>query len=187
MLFPIKKITEDYREEERQKIESEGQICSEKVYYMKQTVGNACGTVGILHAIGNARKKIEAKISTDGIENETENGSICIMKNSYLESFFAATDNMNADQIAGKFWWNFISIFSYIYSVHLPFPTPSLFMIISAYLESDEEVGEIHSSAATEGQSDAILDNENVDTHFVCFRLQSIYLYQTKFVFAIIW
>lgn len=103
MLFPIKKITEDYREEERQKIESEGQICSENVYYMKQTVGNACGTVGILHAIGNARKKIEAKISTDGIENETENGSICIMKNSYLESFFAATDNMNADQIAGKF------------------------------------------------------------------------------------
>ena len=76
-------------------------------------------------------------------------------------------------------------IFS-IFSAHLPFPTPSFFMIISAYLESDEEVGEIHSSAATEGQSDAILDNENVDTHFVCFRLQSIYLYQTKFVFAII-
>ena len=77
-------------------------------------------------------------------------------------------------------------VFSYRYSVHLPFPTPSLFMIISAYLESDEEVGEIHSSAATEGQSDAILDNENVDTHFVCFRSQSIYLYHTKFVFAII-
>ena len=55
-------------------------------------------------------------------------------------------------------------------------------MTISAYLESDEEVGEIHSSAATEGQSDAILDNENVDTHFVCFRLRSNCSYRTPLV-----
>jgi hypothetical protein len=26
---------------------------SEKVYFMKQTVGNACGTIGLLHAVGN--------------------------------------------------------------------------------------------------------------------------------------
>ena len=103
MLFPIKKVTEDYRERERQKIETEGQICSENVYYMKQTVGNACGTVGILHAIGNARNKIDGKKSSYGVEDEIENGSIRVNKNSYLESFFAATDNMNADQIAGIF------------------------------------------------------------------------------------
>lgn len=30
------------------------QVVSDKVYYMKQTVGNACGTVALLHAAGNA-------------------------------------------------------------------------------------------------------------------------------------
>ena len=25
------------------------------LYYMKQTIGNACGTIGMLHAIGNNR------------------------------------------------------------------------------------------------------------------------------------
>lgn len=97
MLFPIKKATEDYREEERKRIESEGQICSANVYHMKQTVGNACGTVGILHAIGNGRNRPGTVMSA----SPNENHSICINKNSYLESFFAATDSMNADQIAG--------------------------------------------------------------------------------------
>jgi ubiquitin carboxyl-terminal hydrolase L3 len=61
MLFPIKKKTEEHRLEEQAKIESEGQIISPDVYYMKQTVGNACGTVGILHAIGNARSLVKIK------------------------------------------------------------------------------------------------------------------------------
>ena len=43
---------------------------------------------------------------------------------------------------------------------------------VTAYLESDEEVGEIHSSAAEEGQSDSP-ENIDVDTHFVCFRYVS--------------
>lgn len=95
MLYPIKSTTEEHREEECKKIESDGQICSEKVYYMKQTVGNACGTVGILHAIGNARRIISK-------ESESKcNGSICIQPKSYLESFFSATGNMTSDEIAG--------------------------------------------------------------------------------------
>ena len=32
---------------------------SDKVYFMKQTVGNACGTIGLLHAIGNITSKIK--------------------------------------------------------------------------------------------------------------------------------
>lgn len=34
------------------------QELSKKVYFTKQTVGNACGTVGIIHALGNAASKI---------------------------------------------------------------------------------------------------------------------------------
>jgi len=35
------------------------QELSQNVYFMKQTVGNACGTIGILHAIGNAMSEIK--------------------------------------------------------------------------------------------------------------------------------
>ncbi len=28
-------------------------MVSTSVYFMKQTIGNACGTVGLLHALGN--------------------------------------------------------------------------------------------------------------------------------------
>lgn len=91
MLFPIKKATEDFRAEENDAIEKSGQICSKNVYHMKQTVGNACGTVGILHAIGNARSV------RDG-----ESSYINITPKSYLENFFASTNQMSCDEIAGK-------------------------------------------------------------------------------------
>ena len=45
-----------FAEEER--IEREGQSVSSQVYYMKQTVGNACGTVALLHAILNSMNRL---------------------------------------------------------------------------------------------------------------------------------
>ena len=35
------------------------QEVSKSVYFMKQTVGNACGTVGILHSIANNLDKVD--------------------------------------------------------------------------------------------------------------------------------
>jgi hypothetical protein len=32
---------------------------SKNVYFTRQTVGNACGTVGIIHALGNAGSRIK--------------------------------------------------------------------------------------------------------------------------------
>lgn len=58
MLFPIKPVSEDHRLSEKAKIECEGQIVSENLFYMTQTVGNACGTVGLLHCLMNARSHL---------------------------------------------------------------------------------------------------------------------------------
>lgn len=82
MLFPIKESTEIHREEENAKISAEGQILSPSCYYMKQTVGNACGTVGLLHCIANARS------------------SLVIEPGSYTDRFLASTASMSPDERA---------------------------------------------------------------------------------------
>ncbi|CEG41977.1 ubiquitin carboxyl-terminal hydrolase isozyme l3-like [Plasmopara halstedii] len=82
MLFPIKPHTEKADKEEAARIEKEGQIVSPNVYYMRQTVGNACGTVGILHAIGNVRHLVQ------------------LHPGSYLDNFFHETETKTPMEIA---------------------------------------------------------------------------------------
>ncbi|KAL8129747.1 hypothetical protein V2J09_018902 [Rumex salicifolius] len=48
-----------------------------KVYFMVQTVGNACGTVGLLHALGNVTSEVRLR---DG---------------SFLDNFYKTTANMD--------------------------------------------------------------------------------------------
>eukprot|EP01041_Mallomonas_annulata_P002789 gene2789-5496_t len=82
MLFPIKEASEIYRAEECDRIKNEGQVVSPNVYYMHQTVGNACGTVGILHAIGNIRDKLQFD------------------PDCYLQKLFSTTRIMSPSEIA---------------------------------------------------------------------------------------
>ncbi|KAJ6801532.1 ubiquitin carboxyl-terminal hydrolase 3-like [Iris pallida] len=53
--------------------------CSQKVYFLKQieALGNACGTISLLHAIGNATSEIE------------------LVEGSCLDKFFRLTTNMS--------------------------------------------------------------------------------------------
>lgn len=71
-------------EEERLKQDSETKVQdpSSTVYFMKQTVGNACGTIGLLHAIGNLTSQIKL---TEG---------------SFLDKFFKSTSSMDPMQRA---------------------------------------------------------------------------------------
>lgn len=84
MLFPISQGSEEHRKEEEQEIKTKGQVVSEKVYYMKQTIGNACGTVGLLHAVGNI-----SSTYPDAIRPGT-----------YLDKFYSTTTTMSPDSIA---------------------------------------------------------------------------------------
>ncbi|XP_068635186.1 ubiquitin carboxyl-terminal hydrolase 3 [Aristolochia californica] len=77
-LFPITTETEAQRQlEEEMTLTGDKKESAEKVYFMKQTVGNACGTVGILHAIGNVSSQIKLN---DG---------------SFLDRFFKSTSEMD--------------------------------------------------------------------------------------------
>ena len=52
MLYPLSSPQEAHRAAESIDVIPNQQV-SDKVWYMKQRIGNACGTIGILHALGN--------------------------------------------------------------------------------------------------------------------------------------
>lgn len=76
--FPISDASEAHAAQEAAQIASAGQTLSPNVFYMKQTIGNACGTIGILHALGNVKSHL------------------AIAPGSYLEGFFRAVAGMDS-------------------------------------------------------------------------------------------
>ncbi|XP_068317968.1 ubiquitin carboxyl-terminal hydrolase 3-like [Pyrus communis] len=77
-LYPITTKTE----EERMMQANEKQESKGNVYFMKQTVGNACGTIGLLHAVGNINSEIK------------------LVEDSFLDRFFKKTASMDPMQRA---------------------------------------------------------------------------------------
>lgn len=122
LLFPITKESEEASLAEQAKLEESGAKGSEKVYFMKQTVGNACGTIGLLHAVGNL-----ACSSLVDLE-----------EGSYLQRFVKRTATMSPDEKAH-------------------------------FLETDTELEDAHSSAASGGDTAPPDISSSVDLHFVCF------------------
>ncbi|GAB4858085.1 Ubiquitin carboxyl-terminal hydrolase 3 [Ancistrocladus abbreviatus] len=72
-LYPITAESEAERLQE----DSIKKDYSPKVYFMKQTVGNACGTIGLLHAVGNVTSEIKLR------------------EDSFLDRFFKSTGTMD--------------------------------------------------------------------------------------------
>ena len=83
LLFPITDASERARAEEAEAIARDGQTVSDRVYFTRQTIGNACGTIGVLHAVGNNLHRYES-MSSD-----------C-----YFSDFFAKTKEMDPDERA---------------------------------------------------------------------------------------
>lgn len=81
MLFPISEQTEEFRRAEQERITRQGQAISPDVWFVKQTISNACGTIGILHAVAN-------------------NSSALSPQNSFLRNFLNATRSMSPEERA---------------------------------------------------------------------------------------
>lgn len=48
-----------FKQEEEERLKDQGQQVSPDVYFIKQTIGNACGTIGLIHAVANNQKHLE--------------------------------------------------------------------------------------------------------------------------------
>ncbi|KAK1175588.1 ubiquitin carboxyl-terminal hydrolase isozyme L1-like [Acipenser oxyrinchus oxyrinchus] len=81
LLFPLTQQHEAFREKQAGELAGK-QDESKKVYFVKQTIVNSCGTIGLLHAVANNMGKLE-------FEND-----------SALKKFFDDTDALSADERA---------------------------------------------------------------------------------------
>lgn len=70
MLYPISPPQEAHRAAENVDVIPKQQV-SDKVWYMKQRIGNACGTIGILHALSN----LSTAVQRGGKEGLIQEGS----------------------------------------------------------------------------------------------------------------
>mmetsp|Transcript_20121 Transcript_20121/g.44382 ORF Transcript_20121/g.44382 Transcript_20121/m.44382 type:complete len:238 (+) Transcript_20121:35-748(+) len=53
LLYQCSSNIRKFKEEQQKRIEAEGQKLSSELVYLKQYVGNACGTIACIHSIGN--------------------------------------------------------------------------------------------------------------------------------------
>lgn len=64
MLFPVSEASEKHRKEQEEEVaaleEKEGKSQDKDgVYFIKQVIGNACGTIGLTHCVCNLTKQLE--------------------------------------------------------------------------------------------------------------------------------
>lgn len=86
LLYPIKDVSEAHRHDEAKQIKQNGQIIDPQLYYTKQTIGNACGTIGILHAIAN--------------NSTLTGGTIPLDESSWFARFITQTKTKSAEERA---------------------------------------------------------------------------------------
>ncbi|XP_059048135.1 ubiquitin carboxyl-terminal hydrolase-like [Achroia grisella] len=59
LLFPISASYEEHKKKEEVEVLSKGQKISSNIFYMKQYLSNACGTVALVHSVANNCDKIQ--------------------------------------------------------------------------------------------------------------------------------
>ena len=67
LAFPCNEAQYKHRKAEHEKIEKEGQTLDENLFYMYQYAGNACGSVGVFHILGNLPEAQRSFIIKDSV------------------------------------------------------------------------------------------------------------------------
>lgn len=71
---------------------------SSAVYFTKQTIGNACGTVGLLHALGNNSQCLSFGKFYPGYTIHC--CFVTTLEDGFLKTFFEKTKNMSPEERA---------------------------------------------------------------------------------------
>ncbi|XP_073252388.1 ubiquitin carboxyl-terminal hydrolase isozyme L3-like isoform X2 [Porites lutea] len=83
LLFPTSDKYQEFKKEQEDKVLKNGQEVSPNVYFMKQTIGNACGTVAIIHSIAN---------NTDVLQ----------LEEGFLKRFIESTKSLSPEEKGAK-------------------------------------------------------------------------------------
>ncbi|KAH7130496.1 hypothetical protein B0J11DRAFT_429087 [Dendryphion nanum] len=74
LIFPVSETYEKFRvQEDKEKEEYAGHGPSEEVIWYKQTIGNACGLIGLLHGVSNGEARSQIRLFTLFIHNANSN------------------------------------------------------------------------------------------------------------------
>ncbi|XP_067855174.1 ubiquitin carboxyl-terminal hydrolase isozyme L1 [Heptranchias perlo] len=80
LLFPLSQQHESHRE--RQTSELSGKGIDSKIYFLRQTISNSCGTIGLVHTVANNQDKLD------------------FVEGSILKKFLNETANLSAEDRA---------------------------------------------------------------------------------------
>ena len=146
LLFPITAATEAHAKGRDAELAARGAPeAPEGVFYMRQTVGNACGTIAMLHALGNCPREVREggaprESGGNGGGDDGTDGGDGGDERSFLPRFFAATASLTPAE-RGAF---------------LERPPPGA-----------PDLEAAHGRAAERGDTAAPGAGEDVDLHFV--------------------
>ncbi|CAF1448522.1 unnamed protein product [Adineta ricciae] len=59
LIFPITEAHEQHRMKEFEEAAHSAPDCSQAIYFLRQTIGNACGSIAVIHAIANNLEKFQ--------------------------------------------------------------------------------------------------------------------------------
>lgn len=96
MLYPVSAVQEVWRAQETSDLESRGEnITPPNMVYTKQTVGNACGTIGIIHSVTNAAKTV-LHVGEGG----EEAGRVSVEAGSFFARIMEESEGKTSDELA---------------------------------------------------------------------------------------
>ncbi|XP_037240062.1 ubiquitin carboxyl-terminal hydrolase isozyme L1 isoform X1 [Falco rusticolus] len=150
LLFPLTEQHENFRKQQTEKIKD--QEISSKVYFLKQTVSNSCGTIGLIHAVANNKDKLK------------------LDEGSALKKFLDETADLSPEERAKHFANN------KVYELHKQLTALSTKGCSNLYLLSLKAIQEVHNSVAQEGQ--CRIEDNSVNFHFILFVNVDGHLYE---------
>ncbi|KAH6578175.1 hypothetical protein BASA50_002014 [Batrachochytrium salamandrivorans] len=165
LLFPITEKYEKFRKEEETRILKNGQIVSKEIYFVRQTIPNACGTIGLLHALANNKEALDMGDGPLARMLERTKDKTPEERASVLEADQDLTDIHQQTSADGQtaVWYTLVAICMNLYTLR----------VYSLTLDDANSRATFQLDIVKAPSAD-----EEVDLHFVCFVEKDGHLYE---------